>query len=111
MKAVAVVTLNRAYRSKDYPDTVCKVVYQRSQFSWTKTLRKTPRSSSESFKGGGWYVALAIAEKAYRGRYSPFLVSPEESCRPLYFHNTSVNPYWNKEKKLCYRIGRHKFYE
>ena len=31
--AVAVVTLNRV-RSKDFPNTVCEVVYQKNQFSW-----------------------------------------------------------------------------
>ena len=33
-EAVALVTLNRM-RASNYPDTVCGVVYQRKQFSWT----------------------------------------------------------------------------
>ncbi len=36
MKAVALVTLNRA---KQQNKTVCEVVYQRKQFSWTNTAK------------------------------------------------------------------------
>lgn len=33
--AVAKVTLNRV-KSKQYPDSICAVVFQKHQFSWTK---------------------------------------------------------------------------
>jgi spore germination cell wall hydrolase CwlJ-like protein len=37
LKAVADVTLNRV-KSKKYPSSVCKVVFQKSQFSWVNEV-------------------------------------------------------------------------
>jgi hypothetical protein len=42
--AVAYVTLNRV-RSPAYPDSVCDVVWQKGQFSWTEDGRRGSRSN------------------------------------------------------------------
>jgi hypothetical protein len=44
--AVAAITLNRVV-DKDYPTTICRVVYEKKAFSWTKSHVKI--SEEESF--------------------------------------------------------------
>ncbi|MGB0683914.1 MAG: cell wall hydrolase [Magnetovibrionaceae bacterium] len=59
--AVAQVTMNRAASSR-YPDSVCKVVHQPYQFSWT--LEKQPGEREE----GAWHEARRIAFLALAGQ-------------------------------------------
>ena len=54
--AVAEVTMNRV-NSDAYPDTVCEVVWQRKQFSWTHDGK-----SDNPKDGHAWRVALAVAK-------------------------------------------------
>ena len=90
--AVAKVTINRTKDPK-FPDTICDVVYQPGQFSWTaQGPRKTDAES------------IRIAQRAMRGRHE---LSRFDA---LYFHNKSVRPYWMHKFKKIKTIGTHAFY-
>ncbi len=94
--AVAQVTLNRV-GSGSFGNTICKVVYQKNQFSWTKKPHKLIYNEA-------WTQALSIAETAIEdGVALP-------NFNALYFHNYSVKPKWAKKKRKVAKIGSHSFY-
>ncbi len=95
--AVAEVILNRV-ESKNFPSSVCDVVNQPSQFSYTIGGRKTIRNKSTYRRG------LAVAEEVLDG-------SPRGLTNgATYFHSTSVRPNWSHRFFQTARIGRHIFY-
>lgn len=96
--AVAKVTLNRT-EHPNYPNTICGVVYQRKQFSWTsnKALRAKPKDRAV------WQEALNIATDAY---YSG--LEELDHFKAISFHNLTVNPKWNLKRVA--KIGNHIFY-
>ena len=105
--AVASVTLNRV-SSKHYPDTVCKVVYQKgwdnlrnryvSAFSWTEL------DAGFSTNDKAWRKASKIAEEVY---YNPEAQNLKEA---LFYHAKHIRPSWARKKVSVARIGRHIFY-
>lgn len=92
--AVAVVTLNRT-KSPDYPHTICGVVYQKGQFSWTRTKHKVTDFYA-------WTDSLLAATMAMED--SNIL----GSFKATHYHNNTVNPGWNLHKVA--KIGKHIFY-
>ena len=107
--AIATVTLNRV-ESDNYPDSVCKVVYQKSYnedlkryiggFSWTQDS-----ISDKPTEKRAWNDAFAIAKNAYHeGQRS------EEVLNALFYHADYVQPYWIKNKTPVKVIGNHIFY-
>lgn len=104
MQAVIEVTINRAVSGK-YPVDVCKVVYQRKQFSWANGLKR-PLKGSEIRKYDPEYsAALKLARKALMGELEPLL--PRGA---LWYHTTSVKPIWRIALKRVDTIGQHVFY-
>lgn len=100
-KAVAWVTLNRV-KSKKYPNTICGVVYQKGQFSWTfDGLSDRPRNKKQ------WEVAKKLAKMVTnefeRGRIDPTKGS-------TMFHAAYVKPQWRKKFHRVLRIDNHIFY-
>jgi spore germination cell wall hydrolase CwlJ-like protein len=97
--AVVGVTLNRMH-STSYPDTVCGVVWQPHQFSWTRQQVRHPHRDPLA-----WTSVLAVAERAY--------AAPREL--PLkgatHFHAYQVTPDWSHQLRLVQKIGNHLFYE
>lgn len=92
--AVAHVTINRQNSSK-YPKTICGVVYQKNQFSWTKSPRKiTDQSLFDEIKELAHSVIIGKTEDPTNGA--------------LHFHNKSVQPNWNKRVRVI--IGNQIFY-
>ena len=98
--AVAAVTLNRV-TSRRFPNTVCRVVWQRSQFSWTNDGRP-----DKPFEAGAWNEALQIATMIYHYDHSSSDVG-----RATFFHTVNVRPRWAKHKRKVGRVGQHIFYE
>lgn len=99
-QAVADVTLNRV-KHKRWPNTVCGVVYQRMQFSWTINGRHyTPRDKD------AWKQAKAIAfdilENNGKDRFSDGAV---------FYHADYVNPRWNRNMVKITQIETHIFYK
>lgn len=97
--AVAQVTLNRV-RSARYPNSVCEVVWQRRQFSWTRDSRPDRPHNLEA-----WNQALWVATIIYD--FNPLNMVD----RATHYHATYVYPFWAKTHQRVRRIGRHIFYE
>ena len=97
--AIAAVTMNRI-KSKDYPDTICEVVWQRKQFSWTHTASKY--HSVNDLKA--WQQSLALAQ-SFLDRETV-----TEVGSATHYHASSVRPYWISAGKLVARLGNHYFY-
>lgn len=105
--AVAMVTMNRV-TSKQYPNTVCGVVWQRRQFSWTHDGKSDRPRNRE---------AWALAKKI-----SKFVLNKYGSLKELsngaldltngalhYYAPDLANPRWAKHKEVTRRIGGHLF--
>jgi N-acetylmuramoyl-L-alanine amidase len=112
LKAVADVTLNRV-KSKKYPPSVCKVVFQKHQFSWTnevpwdqiqKALNHVEPSKNPQ-EVSAYHQAYKEAKKTLLGR--PRVLS--ESV--LWYHTKEVKPKWRNNLKVHTIIGSHIFYE
>ena len=71
--AVAQVTVNRA-KDKRWPDTICGVVYQSKQFSWTHMIKDHKPTDDAA-----WKKAQVIA----RGRYDRQCRRSLIWCKPL----------------------------
>lgn len=93
--AVAHVAMNRAQESGD---SICKVVYKPSQFSWTLKPQPAP-------KGQGWTDAKNIACTVLKGE------SQDPTRGSTFFHNSTVKPTWASKLKKVIKIGGHTFYK
>jgi len=91
--AVGIVTMNRL-RHIDYPDTICKVVYQSKQFSWTNTPMKKHKINAEE-----WQQSINAATAAFNSTK----VFPA-----THYHNLTVRPAWGLRRIA--QIGKHIFY-
>lgn len=96
-QAVAEVILNRV-ESRRFPRTVCGVVNQRSQFSYT--IGGKPRIRNQA----AYARATQIAREALSG-------APRDlTGGATYFHTTRVRPNWSNRFHRTTRIGNHIFY-
>jgi spore germination cell wall hydrolase CwlJ-like protein len=95
--AVAHVTLNRV-RAPAYPDSVCGVVWQQGQFSWTED-GKSDRMTDLDAIGKAVDVALA----ASRGK----IKDPTGGALHFYAHER-VRPYWSRQGHRLI-VGEHTF--
>ena len=89
--AVAKVTMNRVKHPK-YPKTICGVVYQHKQFSWTIKPSKAKINAKE------WLASMDAAAKGYN-------LSGFEAT---HYHNFTVSPKWGLQQIAV--IGKHVFY-
>lgn len=95
MRLVADVTLNRVL-SSEFPSTICKVVYQRSQFSWTTQKRSITERSV-------YNTAKRIAKNALHR-------TADKSKGALYFYgHRVVTPTWSWYKKTTVKHKSHTF--
>jgi len=97
--AVADVVLNRVV-SNNYPNSICEVVWQRKQFSWThdgKSDRMTDRDAAES-------AYLLAHQMLYDGRFRGISQGAD------HYHADYVKAYWAKSLNLIGTIGRHIYY-
>jgi N-acetylmuramoyl-L-alanine amidase len=88
-RAVASVVMNRV-RSPRFPNSACKVVFQKGQFAFTGP-RLQPR-------GAQWDSAIRIADE--------FAASTQAEVPHLFFHN----PSGSRLKRSGLLIGNHVFY-
>lgn len=99
IEAVAAVVFNRT-QSAHYPHTICGVVYQPYQFSWTADYQKWTRVPPKK------YMELARHFVQQRA------VLQETYQRLTHFHHISILPEWGRQENMEYRAtyGQHKFY-
>lgn len=102
MLAVGEVTLNRVKRSR-WPDNVCDVVYQRSQFSWTHTINNHTPDEEES-----WNIALDIAEGLIYNKIELLGTKATHYINP---DKVKIIPSWIDKLEFVGRLGNHVFYE
>ena len=98
--AVAHVTVNRV-NHKNWPDSICEVVYQDKQFSWTHQIKDpTPKNTKL------WDQALIIARDIMIGN------TTDPTNGAVFYHANYVNPSWAKQDSLSVSkiIGVHIFY-
>jgi spore germination cell wall hydrolase CwlJ-like protein len=100
--AVAQVTLNRL-REGRWGNDICKVVYAKSQFSWTLYAKKR----NEVPKGPLWEqskaVAVAVLDEGMR------VPSLKDST---YYHADYIRPpLWVKSVAKIQQVGQHIFYK
>lgn len=98
--AVAHVTINRVKHER-WPNSVCGVVYQKLQFSWTiKGKNYKPKDMY------AWKRANLIAEDTLSGNFKEDL-----SNGALYYHADYVKPKWRKRLIRLAQIETHIFYK
>ena len=93
---VAQVTINRV-QSERYPDTVCGVVYDHKQFSWTEVMPsvRNPKAATQA-------VMLAFDVLANRD------ILPGSEA--THYHADTVMPYWVDSMVELGKVGSHVFY-
>ena len=100
MLGVAQVTLNRV-NSKKFPNTICSVVHQKNQFSWTNEKPKSLVNVNKT----AWANARLVAKKVLlEGERLPSISTA------LYYHTTAVNPTWNRKMTMVKQLGNHLFF-
>lgn len=100
MQMVGEVTLNRV-DSENYPDSICEVVYQENQFSWTTRRNKIP-SDVES-----WMLAVNLAEDLLDGSADYFNNGATHFINPS---AVSRVPGWTRRLERVGKVGSHVFY-
>jgi len=98
--AVGMVTLNRM-ESQMWPKTVCEVVYEPGQFSWT--MAPTLRNNKPS--GEQWEQIVLLAATLMHRRD----LFDDITHGATYFHANYVQPGWNRLERTA-RLGAHVFY-
>lgn len=99
--AVAWVTLNRV-EDPDYPKTICDVVWEHNQFSWTHD-GQSDRPKDKKAWNKSQYVAYQVL------RNQNMMPDPTEGA--IMFHATYVDPFWADNYEKVVRIDNHIFYK
>jgi len=97
--AVAEVVMNRVSDER-YPDTVCSVVFEEDQFSFTKDGKpdKLPKTFTNPKK-----TAIEVA-------YKVLTEGPQLGITSTHYHTIEVKPHWKDYYKVDGIIGEHIFY-
>lgn len=95
--AVGQVTINRLKTHK-WGDTICKVVFAPSQFSWTITKKDKPQ-------GDMWDDSRKAARALLAGKKLKVLKDAQ------YYHTNYIEtPVWADKKAMIMQLGQHIFY-
>jgi N-acetylmuramoyl-L-alanine amidase len=102
--AVANVTINRVKKrnkENEKKTTICKVVYEKHQFSWTN-LPKPKKIDDEA-----WDDALTIAKSVLNGKFR------DVTNKSTHYHSVKIKPKWASSHKIkkVKVIGKHVFYK
>ena len=105
--AVGAVTINRV-RSPYYPDSICKVVWQPRQFSWTHDGK-----SDRVMSGIWWKQAMDIARGFLIATGRPHGAFRDPTDCALFYHADYVRPVWSSSQNMekTSRIQNHIFYK
>ena len=112
-EAVAQVIMNRT-KHEAFPNTPCKVVLARNQFSWTiggldnasRSLLKGSTRGLNDKEVSAYQEARQIALRAFYGlsEYNARVASS------LFFVHKNISPSWTHKLKKDATIGNHKFF-
>ena len=93
---VAEVVANRV-NSEDFENTICSVVYQKGQFSWTKDPPKILEEEA-------WLESIRLASDILQARIEL------PGTEALYFHSGNPTSFF-KTRELLGQYGQHNFYK
>lgn len=100
--AVGLVTINRVADQR-FPDTICDVVWQDKQFSWTHDgLSDQPKQDHS------WEQSKNIAQFMLSNGTVDHIVDFTDGA--THYHADYVSPYWNKQYLKTATVGAHLFY-
>ena len=102
--AVIEVTMNRV-ESRSYPDTVCDVVWDRKQFSWTHDGVHDDPTRMSYLDKLAWEDTTALVDAYLHGD-----IDMPSSGATMY-HADYVNPYWTSSYTPVAKVGSHIFYK
>ena len=114
--SVSDVVLNRV-ASKNYPNSVCEVVYDsvlvngkpaknKCQFSWyCDGMGDNPR------EGRTWESAQELAKKVLINYHDKALIDITDGATHYHANWMETYPKWSKKKKIMASIDRHIFYK
>lgn len=98
MVGVAQVTLNRADRQYRGKSSICGVVHDSNQFSWTADNQSRQKKLNQS----SWQQSLHVAQLVLLG------IRIKELEESIYFHSyKNKSPPWSKDLPINKRIGSH----
>jgi len=103
--AVAFVTINRVIDDR-FPDTICEVVWEPKQFSWTHDGLSNKPDLSKYPDRKSWEYILEFS----RGFYDNYEYIDDPTQGSLYYHSTDVEPFWRDSFEIAAEIGEHIFY-
>jgi len=102
--AVGLVTMNRVFSSR-FPDTVCQVVWQRRQFSWTHDGKSDRPKDKDA-----WEKAVKIAKHVYSNYETIRDRNLDYTKGAMYYYAPDLaDPYWAKVKEQTIKVGGHVF--
>jgi len=103
-RMIAETVLNRV-DSKRWPNSVCEVIYQKSQFSYTEdhNLDKARRAFSDSKPSAEVLDAIRIAMEAMKR-------PRRERVAADHYHAKSVSPFWASKYREVGVVENHVFY-
>lgn len=112
--AVAQVTMNRV-KDKRFPNTVCGVVTQHKQFSWTNTMlvkgnyygrigyKLKPAYFPKNERA--WESSVRVARMVINGEVADI------TNGAIFYHEKSISPYWQPGRQsYVAEVGNHIFY-
>ena len=105
LMAVAKTTLNRA-RMEGWPPDVCKVVYQKGQYSWTL---KSKKNQQIKLKNNIDKQSYSLVQLATQLSITAEMLQIDFMDGATYYHTTSVNPTWGRKMEVVGVIGDHIF--
>lgn len=96
-RMVAEVVMERVSQ-EGYPKTICDVVWDKGQFSWT-----SDGLSDEPLDTRAWLQSQIIANEV-------LLYGSEFLTGATHYHSIDVQPYWAKDMVVMGQYGKHIFY-
>lgn len=99
--AVAMVTLNRV-QSIQYPNSICEVVWQEYQFSWTND-----GLPDQIYSPLRWEKILRISQLVLDNKLNLSKIDPNV----LWYHRHDIETIWSNKMKVAAVVGNHKFFK
>ena len=102
MVAVSQVVLNRV-KDKRWPNTICEVVWQDKQFSWTHDGKSDKIPLTSTYQRKLWMKSVYMFLIAH--------IEKDVTNGATHYHSVSVQPYWSRSMEVTAKIGNHIFYK
>ena len=98
MVATSHVVVNRV-KQVGYPETICEVVNQPYQFSWTHDGKRDVPNLSHLTEAAAWRKSILAAIGTY------FDIVKDPTGGATHYHAYYVEPYWTDPNRI--KIGKH----